>query len=169
MIQKYNIALVPTTINESIIKMASVYSSFAHQYLLGLQSMPHVTLYQFKKDIEHIHEIWQAVVSTCFSSIYLSFQTLSFTTSDQKIYWLSLLPDQVELLEKMHYQIAGILQLPPKKYEPHMTLFNTLKNNPKKINLESFDLEKSIQDEFILILGKSDENGQLTDIVYTLS
>ncbi len=166
--KKYNLALVPLKKSNEFVKLASKFSSISEKYLLGNNSYPHVTLYQFEENEELINNIWQKVCEQWqYSSIILHLNTFSYITFDQNIYWISLLPSNSEVLHEMHALIANILLLPIKQnYDPHLTLIST-KNAYyyDEIDKLSNNLKFTI-DEFQLVLGKSDDIGQLTEIIF---
>lgn len=166
--QKFNLALIPMIKEKEIIQIAQNFSSMASHYLLGRQALPHVTLYQFRKEATEIKALWHHVCQ-CWQqpALTLTFDTFSYVTFDQKTYWISLMPNQRETLYHMHALIAELLQLPIKPtFDPHMTLLNT-KNQHAQINIDKIaSTYQPIQDQFILALGRSGGMGQLQEIIY---
>lgn len=165
---KYNLALVPMSKSGEFIDVAHKLLSISGNYLLGKNSLPHVTLYQFDAEDNEIAAIWSKICEMWHGkSIDLELAEFSYITFDNDTYWISLLPKNSEVLHKMHLLIADILKLPSKKnYDPHLTLINT-KNN--RLQDEIKRIEKSfvpITDVFRLSLGRSDEVGQFTEIIY---
>jgi len=163
--QKYNIALLPNTKSKELIELAQQFSKSADIYLLGENSLPHVTLYQFWKKEAVIEQIWLKVNSVWkFSACMLNFSNVSYFSRDNKIFYISLLPDEISILQKMHALIAQTLHLPVKvNFDPHITLFNT---NEASLNLDILKSQSfHIKDHFTLRLGSCDEVGQFTKIL----
>ncbi len=164
--QKYNLALIPASCGNEVIRYANQFAWLADKYLLGVNSLPHVTLYQFEAD--KIEDVWKKAKSVWKeNSILLNFYKFSCVSFDNYIFWTSLLPDHGDELLRMHRLIAEVLGKPVKEnFEPHMTLFNTKnKDYEKEVN----ELKKSYQpifDKFVLSLGKCDAIGQLTEIIF---
>lgn len=167
MTKKYNLALIPISKSDEAIMLARRFSSIADRYLLGDRSLPHVTLYQFQAEEREINPIWEKVCGLWEEKpIDLTFNKFSCITFDENIFWVSLLPDNCDVLHKMHALIASILQLPIKKtFDPHMTLISTKNKEYEKAAALVFDSYKPIADNFILSLGVSDDIGQLTNII----
>lgn len=167
MARKYNLALVPLSKNYEITAIAQKLSCIADQYLLGVNSLSHLTLYQFEAEEKTIADIWQRVCNQWKEKpINLALNELSHITFDDSIYWISFLPTNRDILFNMHCKIASILELPIKKtFDPHVTLINT-KNNERKKIIKFLEEYKPVMDIFILALGESDHIGQLTGILY---
>jgi len=166
--KKYNLALIPLSKSDEVIALAKKLAAFAGQYLLGEKSLPHVTLYQFYIEENEIDQVWKQICMTWEEkSIELKLNKFSIKMSDEHAFWVSLLPNHGDDLYKMHVKIANSLQLPIKDtFDPHMTLISS-KNNVDKKEVEWVaDSYQPIIDTFILSLGSSDENGQLTEIIY---
>src|SRR5690348_12158037 len=125
--RKYNFALIPQTKSDEVVSIARKFSAISDKYLLGENSNPHVTLYQFELEENEEDSIW-ARVSEAWKEkpLTLAFNKMSCITFDNVIYWVSLLPDQIAILHKMHSNVAGMIALPVKKsFDPHMTLINS--------------------------------------------
>jgi hypothetical protein len=166
---KCNLALVPTTQGEAIVKFAKYFSHIADQYILGEYSLPHVTLYQFICEQDQLDGVWERVTATLQKkSLSLAFDELSCVTFDHEIYWISLLPHFCDALITMHHLVADLIHEPVKKnYDPHMTLINT-KNTSYQTEVDKMvRFFVPIRDQFILALGKSDDIGQLTDVLFS--
>lgn len=164
----YNLALIPISKSDEVIKCANQFSKFADNYLLGKDSLPHITLYQFEADEKEIEDIWKRVKSNWKEKpIELEFKEFSCLSFDGVIFWASLLPNHCEKLHEMHQLIAQVLDKPIKKnFDPHMTLFNT-KNKAYENDVDV--IKKSyipISDTFVLSLGRSDDVGQLAKIIF---
>ena len=168
MTKKYNLALIPISKTNEIVTLARKFVDIADKYLLGDKSLPHVTLYQFHAEEKEIAEIWKQVCKGWEAKpIDLAFNKFSCITSDNTIFLVSLLPNNHEILHKMHGFIANILQLPIKKtFDPHMSLMSTKKQDYEQEVAKLSDSYKPIVDKFILMLGVSDNIGQLTNIIY---
>lgn len=166
---KYNLALIPldTSKSNQAITFAQKFTGLADKYLLGEKSHPHVTLYQFEADENEIDSIWERVRKAWQEKpINLEFKEFSCLTFDNQVHWISLLPSNCDVLHKMHRQIADLIKLPTKKsFDPHMTLISTKNTEYKKEVDEASKLYTPIVDAFVLALGKSDEVGQLTDLI----
>lgn len=59
--KKYNLALMPILKSNEFIEVAQKFSGVSDKYLLGKNSFPHVTLYQFEAEEKEIDGIWQKV------------------------------------------------------------------------------------------------------------
>lgn len=168
MIKKYNIAFIPVSCGAIIIKLAKHFSPIADQYLLGDCSLPHVTLYQFTMDDSEIDNIWERLVSSFNEThIKLTFDEFSCITFDHEIYWTSLMPNNRDVLIKMHHLVANILKMPINiTYDPHMTLLNT-KNKEYESEVKKLkDQYIPVIDIFTLALGERDAAGQLIKILH---
>lgn len=169
MIKKYNIALTPLSQSERIIKLANKLSHVADKYLLGYHSLPHVTLYQFMLDDREIANCWGKVTATFNEqNINLIFNEFSCVTFDNDTFWVSLMPNNRDLLIKSHYFVANIINMPIRElYDPHMSLINTKNKEYAKELKEPIDHYVPIKDIFTLSLGECDEIGQFTKLLYS--
>ena len=165
---KYNIALLPQSKSNKFIQLAQQFSDSADQYLLGENSLPHITLYQFYTYENEISDIWQHISQQLHEpTLSIDLIQFSYSTYKNNLYWILLLPNKTEILHKMHATVANTLQLPIKEsFEPHLTLINTKNSSlmPEIIKLE--ESYRPITDTFTLSLGKSDEMGQYTKVIY---
>jgi len=166
--KRYNIALLPESSSESVINLSSQFSSASAGYLLGKQSLPHVTLYQFLSDPNDIARIIQNLESSKIPrSIDLIFSHFSYITFDDTIYWASLLPNRIDELNAMHRDVAGMIAHPIKEnYDPHMTLLSTRDKNYVSLFEPTEKVYTPIMDTFTLSIGESDNIGQLINIVH---
>ncbi len=169
MTKKFNIVLIPINENKKAIALSQSLKNVADIYLLGKESLPHVTLYQFDADENDIPNIWE---KTCADvtpeSIELKFEKFSCITFDNSTYWASLLPDNTDTLLKMHKAVASIINKPAKQnYDPHMTLISSKDKSYQNAVTELSKDYSPIKDTFILAIGESDDIGQLTKIVFT--
>ena len=164
--KKYNLALTPTSINKEVIRYANHFYEIADSYCLGPHSLPHVTLYHFWYEETQINSCWENVCKAWQAPpLYLQFDQFSFLTFYKKIYWISLLPNNIDMLHNMHQQIATLLNLPIKEdFQPHMTLVNTKIDNKQEVEKVE-KIYSPLKDNFILSLGSCDEVGQLTQIL----
>lgn len=168
MLKKYNIALVPTTENDSVIKCAQYFSKISDRYQLGENSHPHVTLCQFHADEKEIDELWTQVCELIpEQQIYLEFKEFSCITFDNNIFWVSLMPDQRDILNEMHQIVANAIKSPiNKSYDPHMTLINTKDSEYIKMAIALEKTYSPISDNFVLAIGECDSIGQLTKSIH---
>jgi hypothetical protein len=166
--EKYNLALVPTSINDRVVAVAQEFSSLAERYLLnGVNSLPHVTLYQFRTESHHLDRLWKRACELLAAQIHLTFHQVGYDTFNDITYFISLLPDQVEDLNDMHVLAAGALELPIKaSFDPHMSLLDTKRRDYGKEVKEMVLPWLPLADVFVLALGKCDEVGQFTEIVF---
>lgn len=166
---KYNIALIPTKFSNKIIELANELKDIADRYVLGTKSLPHVTIYQFDANEENIDKIWSSVLrSLDQTSIHLVFEKFSCITFDNKTFWASLLPSNLDFLMDMHSKVATAINLPVKtNYDPHMTLINSINKDYEKFVNDLSASYKTVEDTFVLSLGKSDAIGQYTEVILT--
>lgn len=167
---KFNIAFVPNKISRDVIALAQRFQTIAHTYCLGQNSIPHVTLLRFIADEHQIDELWNHSLQLLKPHrIQLSFPTISCMDSTKHA-WISLLPDQRDTLTDMHQSLLSFIKHPLLKaagyYDPHMTLCNTQALDYRDITAELLQDYATLSDEFTLILGKSDDAGQLTEILH---
>lgn len=168
MAEKYNLALMPQTKSDEFVCYAQKFSHIADKYLLGVNSLPHITLYQFEAGEKDITAIWVRVCQEWKEkSIDLEFNNFSCITFDNDVYWVSILPNNRDILLKMHIQIASIISLPIKNtFDPHLTLINSKNKDYEKEVTKLSAFYSPIIDKFTLTLGRSDNIGQLTEIVH---
>ncbi|HEX4045500.1 MAG TPA: hypothetical protein VHZ76_07540 [Gammaproteobacteria bacterium] len=96
--KKYNLALIPTKNSAAVIALAQKLSVISDKYLLGERSFPHVTLYQFEMEEKEISSIWEKIRNIWNEkSIQFTFNEFSCLTFDNKIHWVSLLPDNKDI------------------------------------------------------------------------
>lgn len=168
MLRKYNIALIPVSKNIEIMNCANFFSSISDQYQLGENSLPHVTLCQFQADESTIQDLWDKVCDALTEhTISLELKYFSCISFDNKIFWVSLMPDQRTLLNDMHKVVAGIVNSPVKKsYDPHLTLINTKDSEYEKMADKLIKTYSPISDDFVLSIGECDGIGQFTKLLY---
>jgi 2'-5' RNA ligase len=165
---KYNLALTPSSKNLEAIECANQFTKLADSYLLGENSLPHVTLYQSEAKDEEICQIWNRIVTVWKEEmVHLEFRKLSCLSFDDSIFWVSLLPNNCDKLHEMHRLIAQILgETIKQNFDPHMTLFNTKNKDYQKVVESIKCIYKPLADDFILSLGTCDSVGQLTKILF---
>lgn len=167
--KKYNIALTPTAQSEKIIALARILSPIADKYLLGKDSLPHVTLYQFIFDEGDINTLWQKIlIAVHEKNINLVFDKLSCITFDDDTYWASLIPSHRDDLNEIHLLVASILNMPANKsYDPHLTLINTKNQDYENEVKNLINRYLPIKDSFTLSLGEGDDIGQLIKLLHS--
>ncbi len=165
---RYNLALIPSSESDAVVKYAHFLLDIADGYLLGEHSLPHVTLYQFQANESDIESIWEKAYSELNqTSIELAFEKFSCITFDRTVFWVSLLPDNDDVLMKMHSIVANVIKQPVKpSYDPHMTLINTKDSSYENLVNKLAKIYTPIKDTFVLALGRSDDIGQLIEIIY---
>ena len=160
---------MPMNISDEVVRLSHTFSEYADRYILGEKSLPHVTLCQFEANEDEINRIWEKICEKWREEpIDLRFEKFSCLTFDNQVYWISLLPNNTDALHGMHGKIADIINQPVKKsFDPHMTLINT-KNKEYETKVDEYSRTyKPIRDMFLLKLGKCDDVGQFTEVIYT--
>ena len=166
-LKKYNIALLPSSRCEDFIVLSQKFSILSPVYQLGPRSLPHVTLCQFKANVSEIDEIWDDVCAVQGNHLLnLKFSNFSCMTFDNIFFWVSLVPNNLLVLTRMHSKILNIVKSGNDKlYDPHLTLIGTLDSSYER-QVELLQIgHKCISDKFILSLGGCDEIGQFTDVI----
>lgn len=162
---KYNLAFIPKLKSKEFISLTEQYTDFHHNYILGKNSIPHVTVCQFYCEVEHLEVLCKRIcIELPDKKIDLLFKTVSHLTFDGRIYWLSLLPENTEQLHRIFNTVSKfIVPLRMDAYDPHLTLFNY---SSSVINLSQFlNTQINISDEFELAVGRSDDVGQLMNVI----
>ncbi|MBA3537168.1 MAG: hypothetical protein H0T84_11260 [Tatlockia sp.] len=141
------------------------YEDKIHNYCIGEASLPHITVCQFTVLESLRNEIWENVChSISDRKITLKLNKFSNITFDGLLYWLSLLPEHNCQLQ-INFRIISrfVKSLRKDDYDPHLTLFNYY---PDKLDISEI-LKQQIEfvGEFELIIGESDESGQLNNII----
>jgi len=168
MIKKYNLALLPSVKTDEVIKFARNFTAISETYLLGPKSLPHVTLCHFFAEETEIDDIWvQACKTLPLKKLALEFTQFKCVTFDDRLYWISLLPAKTDLLHKMHAIAIECLAVQPKRsFDPHMTLTNTRDPECQKEVDKYSTFYSVISDIFYLSLGRCDNVGQYTEVIY---
>lgn len=167
MARKYNIALIPKSKSDDVVKCAQNFLKISDQYQLGNNSLPHVTLCQFQAEEKEIDDIWRRVCDSLPEhSIELEFKDFSCIPF-KNTFWVSIMPNQRLALDKMHQIVASTVNAPiNKSYDPHMTLISTKDAEYQK---KAEDVAKSyapISDAFVLSIGECDAVGQFTKLLH---
>lgn len=172
---KFNIALVPADeyLSDFVAYAKKSFSIQAAEYLLGTHSVPHVTLCHFIIDESKLDEIHHKVLALKQPPIQLHFSTQrSKTYPADSLWgewsWVSLLPDKLDELKKLHLQIATIVTPTNSAfddYDPHLTLFNSRdKAGCESIN-QAPQVNPVLSGTFEIKLGRLDDIGQITEIL----
>lgn len=167
--QKYNLALLPASqaVAQGFIDFAALHTALADGYLLGNNSLPHVTIHQFLAHDVVVPDLIDLIeASNLTKTLELQLSEFSCLSFDGHSYWTSLLPNQRDTLTTLHQEYAQLLHLPIKpNYDPHLTLFRTLDPNYQDRVNQTKKLYTPLNDTFKLTLGKSDPLGQFIEIV----
>ena len=98
------------------------------EYQLGSNSLPHVTLSQLTLEEVQVDEIWKSIYDAIENSkIFLSFNSFSCITFDDKVFWISLIPQETPGLQMLNKEINSILNLSNNR--PYDSSFNIVKHN----------------------------------------
>lgn len=162
-LKKYNIAFVPKLKSEDFITLTKD-SKHIENYCVGPESIPHITICQFYYNPDQIESLWDEICSEPLeTTISLSFKEFSIISFDNNLYWISLLPYHVDKLTDIFNIISKKVECIRKDtYDPHLTLFNSHLENA---HLYDTTKEIFIEDNFELVLGETDEIGQLKYIM----
>jgi 2'-5' RNA ligase len=164
---KYNLVYIPTSKNQEITTLARQFSTYADQYLLGNQALPHVTLCQFEAQEQDLEKIWlRAEKLIPVKSISLTFDSVSVINKNN-FFWVSLIPDHATELHELHNTARSVLEIKHQVwFDPHLTLFNST-SDIFSAAVENFKASFThLSDNCILALGKSGFAGQFKEIIY---
>lgn len=171
--KKYNIAFIPKKISKDVINLVQTEDVVSKEYLIGENSIPHVTVCQFYLDEDKLNDVVGSIEANVISSIELRFKKYSHITFNDRDYWISLLPDYNEELMEVYQTIINYVKpIREDVYDPHLTLFNY---NPeessiaKKKCIELLETGIDIKDEFYLAVCDCDEYGQISKIIKILA
>lgn len=164
--KRFNIAYLPKYNSRAFISISKRFKPKSHNYNLEENSLPHITICQFNAKEGELGQIWNAIRSNIdeqnISLIFTSFSNISF---DEKLFWLSIIPESNQQVIDTFNIISKIVK--PMRNDPfdlHLTLFNYF---PEKQNINFPINEKiMIEEEFELILGESNDVGQLKNIIF---
>lgn len=156
---------MPKTKTDEIIKLTLLFETLFGQYKVGPCSYPHVTISQFYHEGDEIISIWDKIINEFGNiNLKLTFERLSFISFNEKDFWVSLIPDNIDYLHGINKKISSILNLKQKReYDPHLTLFSTKDRSCESIN-KNIKIP-TIADDFYLAIGVCDELGQFTQII----
>lgn len=162
--KRFNIAYIPKYNSKNFVNLSEKFDPKCYSYQLGENSLPHITICQFMADEDKISQIWSEVCSKISNnSIHLAFSSFSNVSFDKEIFWISIIPAPIQpLVETFHIVSKIVKPIRNDTFDPHLTLFNYL---PGIINITSEE-NLNIDEEFELILGESDDIGQLKNITY---
>ncbi len=173
--KKYNLALLPKNCRVDVIALSKAFATVADHYQLGEHSLPHVTLAQFYAYDEMVPSLWDMICAALTQNklpqkIQLVFQAVSFTTSNQKTFYLSLVPNINNVLINMHLVVAACVGEPLNRayaeYDPHMTLVSTQQKDQAYLLFKKQQKETIyLADEFVLSLCDCDVHGQVTGVI----
>ncbi|QDQ40156.1 hypothetical protein E3226_006935 [Legionella geestiana] len=164
---RYNVALIPKNMGGKITSMINCRRECLAGYCLGINSLPHITVSQFYSEPTDIESVWQKICEKVENkTLYFTFNKWSNISFDGKINWLSIIPNETLEVHALFEKIKPIASpIRQDKYDPHLTLFNYIKDALKiESVIDSNDL--GFGDEFELVLGESDEIGQLVSVIY---
>jgi hypothetical protein len=165
--KKYNVALIPRSNTYRFIALVAEKKNYSVDYYIEERSIPHITICQFSSDKNCIKRTWTNICENLDKvSVKIAFWRYSNITFDNKIYWLSLIPEPSIELHKMFNLVSKyITPIRLDAYDPHLTLLN-YKKNTLSFNKEELVQEVLIKDHFDLILGECDNIGQLKKIIF---
>ena len=176
---KFNVALVPKSDMEQFIRYAEVLSANApadRYHIGGDASIPHVSLCHFECEPANIDEVWEEIENLDISDLRLRFEhhrsrTYPDNPKDAGVSWVSLVPDHLESLKDLHLQVADIIKKPLNgafaNYDPHMTLFNSKRDEQcAQLNIDTRLIEP-LEDDFSVVIGTIDNVGQITQITHS--
>ncbi len=177
MLQKYNIAFIPSSNLEQFIQYAKELSQAASsdKYLLGAESIPHVSLCHFEIASNKIEEVWGMVSALELPQLHLTFREKRSKSHTNHlkwgdICWVSLIPDHIERLTEIHFEIAKIIKKPLNtafsKYDPHLTLFNSHAEASCALLNHVPQVDPPLEEKFNVALGLIDDVGQVTKILF---
>jgi 2'-5' RNA ligase len=168
---RYNLALVPLNKHDDLRAFAKNFYAIALNYRMGETSIPHITLCQFIADENDLGAIWADASRIQESKVLRIRLNEVRCLASPGFNAVSLMPDNEEALTTLHYAIANLVEERRSKcfaeYDPHLTVINTEK--PEFENYVSGIAYETIEDDFNLVLGLSDDLGQLKSIIYKVS
>src|SRR5258708_30866165 len=119
--KKFNIAFIPKNNTKQFISLIEKEKKYSNSYCIGIKSIPHVTICQFYFDPENVDSVWDKICNNLEdTSIYLSFRRYSNISFDNKLYWLSLLPEEYKDLNEIFRKVTRYLtSIRKDAYNPH--------------------------------------------------
>lgn len=177
LLQRYNIAFVPSREPQQFIQYAEELSQAApsDKYRLGVGSIPHVSLCHFEIEDNKIEDIWDMVDALGLPMLHLTFEEKrsKLYTGHPKwggVCWISLIPDHIVQLTEIHLEITKIIKNPLNAafsdYDPHLTLFNSHAETACVHFNQAPQVTPSLEDMFSIALGLIDDVGQITKILF---
>lgn len=171
---RYNIALLSTGHPKAYTEAArAFFLDYAVGYLLGPSSLPHVTICQFMAKPSSLPMLMDRLAAYHEKSPLLELTGLRF--SDKRghptLWGVSLSVARTPGLMALHRFVVSLLGeygLTPLNaiedlYTPHLTLARV-----NRLCADGFSKDLFKQDRFELVLGESDQLGQLTQVVRIL-
>jgi hypothetical protein len=176
MLQKYNIVFTPDQNLKQFIQYAEKLSQDIppDKYLLGVNSIPHVSLCQFELESDRIEDVWGKVIALKPPALRMTFaerRSKSYPGHPKwgGVCWVSLMPDHIDQLTKIHLEIANIIKKPLNaafsEYDPHLTLFNSLAEESCAFLNRMPKVDPPLAEDFNVALGLIDDLGQVTEIL----
>lgn len=148
------------------------FSLIADKYILGPQSIPHITLCQFYADLEIYPTVWQEVINlgNCPQPEFTGF---SFIKDHQNpnLWWAEISVSRKSELVNFQNKVTHILKKNEidclndinDLYRPHLTLARI-----DKLEINSLDAQLLQSETFMLSIGVSDEVGQFTQMLHSI-
>ena len=172
--KRYNIALLSTGHPEAYTAAArACFSDYAVGYLLGPSSLPHVTVCQFMAEPETLPILIERLGIYKEKNPPLELTGLRFSDKrgDPTLWGVSLSVARTSGLMTLQRFVVSLLDdygLKPLNgiedlYTPHLTLARV-----KHLSLNGFSKDLFKQDRFELVLGESDQQGQLIQVLTRL-
>ncbi|ARN85121.1 2'-5' RNA ligase family protein [Candidatus Nucleicultrix amoebiphila] len=168
---RYNIALLSTGHPEVYVHAAQKhFAQNAQTYILGPNSLPHITLCQFMAEQSSLPLLIKGLEKAEKSpSIQLTGLRFSSKSPDSPLWGASLSVARSSDLMRLHLFVAQLLydhHLKPLNdtgdlYTPHLTLAKV-----DHLDIQGFSKDILKKDQFDLILGESDDVGQLTNVLH---
>ena len=179
MLKGYNLAFMPIHHSKNFIQLAHDMAKNVKLggYLLGPESLPHVSICHFIMDETHIEEIWAQI-----QRLAIPLLSLKFSKIRTKIYLpdsycdvtqcgVSLIPNNLDILTKVHLTIVEIIENPLNasffNYDPHLTLFNSYDIDGCQHFNYMDDIHSPLEDDFVIALGSMDRIGQVKNILFS--
>ena len=181
MLNGYNLAFMPINNSKEFTQLAQDMSKDVKLggYLLGPESLPHVSVCHFIMDETHIAEIWAQIQRLAIPLLSLKFSKIRTKIYSPDSYCnvtqcgVSLVPNNVDLLTKIHLMIVEIIENPLNasfsNYDPHLTLFNSYDIDGCQHFNYMDDNHLLLEDDFVIALGSIDRIGQVKNTLFTSS
>jgi 2'-5' RNA ligase len=176
--QHYNIALVPSDLNFAnyVIELAqSNFAKYEDGYLLSNNTLPHITLCQFKSSQQNLGLIWDLAQKELNKGYYIRFDGFYLNveqTKSQDYIWAGLSvkrdPNIINLQKKIYTILSNCnceILTSSTQYFPHLTFSRfRYRNNITILNYPSSNV--FIEDYlFIGSTGISDERGGYKKVI----